>query len=147
MFKTKYLAYFIALVMVVATALLIERKPQIMITDQELNFSNIALKNSPITDEGKIEWWKENQKLVKDKFNIPLPAKNGDWYINVWDYGDGFKAKPKGDLRILSSETQDMMCFNNDNSKCISKDLLMRIENNRDGSTSLEIGDKKTNIK
>lgn len=123
------------------------RNSEIMIVDQELNFSNIAVKSIPLTESGKITWWNENKEHLRKKYNIPKPASNGDWYVNIWDYGDGFKSKPKGDIRIFNSDTQDMMCFDNDENKCIDKKMIMRVENNKDGSISIEIGNNKKNIK
>ncbi|WLI78632.1 DUF943 family protein [Kosakonia sp. H02] len=95
------------------------RQAEIMATDQQLNFANVAVKNFPLTESGKKEWWKENKQILQKHFKIPTPAKNGDWYISIWNYGEGFKAKPTGDIRIFNSDTQDMVCFNNDREKCI----------------------------
>ncbi|GAL56799.1 hypothetical protein EV102420_02_04040 [Pseudescherichia vulneris NBRC 102420] len=118
-----------------------------MAVDRELNFANVAVKHFPLTDNGKVDWWRDHKQILKEKFSIPVPAKNGDWYISVWNYGDGFKAKPNGDIRIFNADTQDMLCFNNDDGKCIDKDLLMRIEGNRDGSVDIQVGDKTIAIK
>ncbi|MBP2167359.1 hypothetical protein J2125_000551 [Erwinia toletana] len=147
MLKIKYIIAPLIAIVVIAGYLNFVRKPEIVLTDQELNFSNLAVKELPLTEKGKIAWWKNNKGKIKSEFDIPVPAKNGDWYINVWNYGNGFKEKPKGDIRIFNAETQDMMCFNNDNGKCIEKDLLMRIENNKDGTVSIEIGNNKVVVK
>lgn len=84
---------------------------------------------------------------MKNEFHIPVAAKNGDWYISIWDYGSAFKAKPEGDIRIFSSDTQDMMCFNNDNEKCIDKKLLMRVENNPNGGEYIQIDNSRILVK
>lgn len=147
MLKFKYLLFTLALLAIIISCLNLPRKGEIMAADRELNFSNVAVKHFPITDKGKVDWWQDHKKILKEKFNIPVPAKNGDWYISVWDYGDGFKAKPNGDVRIFNADTQDMMCFDNDNSKCIDKDLLMRVESARDGSVNIQIGDKTIAVK
>lgn len=117
------------------------RKPEVMFTIQQKNFTNIVVRQFPLTVPGKITWWKNNRDKLKNKFNIPVIARNGDWYVDVWNFGDGFKKLPEGDVRIFNSDTQDMMCFDKD--KCIDKDLLMRVENNRRGGITITIGDKK----
>ncbi|QNQ19895.1 DUF943 family protein [Kosakonia sp. SMBL-WEM22] len=123
------------------------RQPEIMATKQNLNFSDVAVKNMPFTENGKIAWWQENKGKLHKEFNIPSPAKNGDWYISVWNSGSGFQNRPEGDIRVFSSETQDMICFRNDSDKCLQKDLVMRIENNRSGGVNIQIGDKDISVK
>ncbi|STQ61585.1 DUF943 family protein [Pseudescherichia vulneris] len=147
MLKFKYLLFILALLVITISCLNLPRKGEIMAVDRELNFANVAVKHFPLTDNGKVDWWRDHKQILKEKFSIPVPAKNGDWYISVWNYGDGFKAKPNGDIRIFNADTQDMLCFNNDDGKCIDKDLLMRIEGNRDGSVDIQVGDKTIAIK
>ncbi|MGC1028197.1 DUF943 family protein [Pantoea agglomerans] len=147
MLNKKYIIPILITVIALGFYLNFSRKTEIIIADQELNFSNIAVKNFPLTESGKITWWKENKEYLRKKYDIPKPASNGDWYINIWDFGDGFKPKPKGDIRIYNSDTQDLMCFDNDENKCIDKKMIMRVENNRDGSITLEIDTKKIKYK
>lgn len=147
MLKFKYLLFMLALLVITISCLNLPRKSEIMAVDRELNFANVAVKHFPLTDNGKVDWWRDHKQILKEKFSIPVPAKNGDWYISVWNYGDGFKAKPNGDIRIFNADTQDMLCFNNDDGKCIDKDLLMRIEGNRDGSVDIQVGDKTIAVK
>ncbi|WP_312456281.1 DUF943 family protein [Pseudescherichia sp.] len=147
MLRFKYFLLVLALLAVAIGYLSLPRKGEIIAVDRELNFANVAVKHFPLTDNGKMDWWRDNKQILKEKFSIPVPAKNGDWYISIWDYGDGFKAKPNGDIRIFNDDTQDMLCFNNDESKCIDKDLLMRIEGNRDGSVDIQVGDKTLTVK
>lgn len=147
MLKFKYFLLIFAVLFIIISCLNIPRNGEIMAVDQELNFANVAVKHFPLTDNGKADWWRDHKQILKEKFSIPFPAKNGDWYISVWDYGDGFKAKPNGDIRIFNADTQDMLCFNNDDGKCIDKDLLMRIVGNRDGSVDIQIGDKTLTVK
>lgn len=147
MLKFKYLLFILALSVITISCLNLPRKGEIMAVDRELNFANVAVKHFPLTDNGKVDWWRDHKQILKEKFSIPVPAKNGDWYISVWNYGDGFKAKPNGDIRIFNADTQDMLCFNNDDGKCIDKDLLMRIESNRDGSVDIQVGDKTVTVK
>lgn len=143
----KSAAFIIVALAVVIGYIGLFRKSEIMAVDRELNFANVAVKHFPLTDNGKVDWWRDHKQILKEKFSIPVPAKNGDWYISVWNYGDGFKAKPNGDIRIFNADTQDMLCFNNDDGKCIDKDLLMRIEGNRDGSVDIQVGDKTIAVK
>ncbi|MBW1252297.1 DUF943 family protein [Pantoea allii] len=147
MLNKKYIIAIFIIVIAVGFYLEVLRKTEIIVVDQELNFSNIAVKNFPLTENGKIAWWNENKEYLRKKYDIPKPASNGDWYVNIWDYGDGFKSKPKGDIRVFNSETQDMMCFDSNENKCIDKKMIMRVENNKDGTISIETGNDKKNIK
>ncbi|WP_297205897.1 DUF943 family protein [uncultured Pluralibacter sp.] len=142
----KYTSWiFILIILSTISYINIIRKPEIIFVSKELNFNNIIIKHFPLTQHGKIAWWKNNREKLKNKFNIPVMASNGDWYVDIWNYGNGFKKLPKGDVRIFNADTQDMMCFDKD--KCIDKELLMRVENNRRGGIIISIGDNKIDEK
>ena len=147
MLKFKWLFFLLILLLLSYVYMSFFRQPEIMATKQNLNFSDVAVKNMPFTENGKIAWWQENKGKLHKEFNIPSPAKNGDWYISVWNSGSGFQNRPEGDIRVFSSETQDMICFRNDSDKCLQKDLVMRIENNRSGGVNIQIGDKDISVK
>ncbi|TPW44621.1 DUF943 family protein [Mixta tenebrionis] len=147
MLKNKIVILMAILLVIAVIYIISNSRAEIIVTDQELNFSNIAVKHFPVTEKGKIAWWKENKQKLKHEFNIPVPARNGDWYISIWNYGEGFKAPPEGDVRIFNSETRDMMCFNKDINKCIEKELLMRIENNRKSEVNLIMDDTIITVK
>ncbi|MDU5452012.1 MAG: DUF943 family protein [Pseudescherichia vulneris] len=100
---------------------------------QEENFSEILVKNFPITDTGKIKWWIEIKELLKNKYNIPRPGLNGNFYINFWDFGEGYKEQGKYDRRCFA----DMKPPKN----CIDKNAVFSVENGRDGSLIFTVYD------
>ena len=99
---------------------------KIIAVHQEENFSEVLVKNFPITDAGKIKWWLKNKELLKNKYNIPRPGENGNFYINFWDFGEGYKKLGKYDRRCFA----DMKPPKN----CIDKNAVFSVENGRDGS-------------
>ena len=141
--KYLFLTLGLLAILMIAGYVSLIRKPDIIFINQELNFTNIVVKQFPLTEGGRVEWWKNNREKLKNKYNIPAMAKNGDWYVDIWNFGEGFKKAPEGDIRVFNSDTQDMMCFDNDSEKCIDKELLMRIENNRQGGITIIIGNRK----
>jgi len=62
---------------------------------------DIIVKNFPLTDKGKIDWWEKNKKTLEDKYNIP--NEKSDYSIGIW-VGD-YKAEPNTD------QGSDLLCF------------------------------------
>ncbi|RRZ87838.1 DUF943 family protein [Erwinia sp. 198] len=102
---------------------LTSRPVKIIAVHQEDNFSEILVKNFPFTDKGKINWWLANKDSLKIKYNIPCPSSSGNFYVNFWDYGEGYKEKGKYDRRCFD----DMNTVKN----CIDKNAVFSVENNR----------------
>jgi len=106
---------------------------KIIAVHQEENFSEVLVKNFPITDAGKIKWWLKNKELLKNKYNIPRPGENGNFYMNFWDFGEGYKKLGKYDRRCFA----DMKPPKN----CIDKTAVFSVENDRDGSILFTVYD------
>lgn len=106
---------------------------KIIAVHQEENFSEVLVRNFPITDTGKIKWWLKNKELLKNKYNIPRPGSNGNFYINFWDFGEGYKEQGKYDRRCFA----DMKPPKN----CIDKNAVFSVENGRDGSILFTVYD------
>ena len=106
---------------------------KIIAVHQEENFSEVLVKNFPITDAGKIKWWLKNKELLKNKYNIPRPGESGNFYINFWDFGEGYKKLGKYDRRCFA----DMKPPKN----CIDKNAVFSVENGRDGSIIFTVYD------
>lgn len=102
---------------------LVSRPVKIIAVHQEDNFSEILVKNFPFTDKGKINWWLANKDSLKIKYNIPSPSSSGSFYVNFWDFGDGYKEQGKYDRRCFD----DMNTVKN----CIDKNAVFSVENNR----------------
>lgn len=100
---------------------------------QYRNSTDILIKNPPITDGGKIKWW-ENNKISFKKNNVPKPNQDGTYYINIWDFGDGYKKEDK----------YDRLCFDDINyeKKCIDKKKHMTIYKFKRGSPIFSIDGK-----
>ena len=102
---------------------LASRPVKIIAVHQEDNFSEILVKNFPFTDKGKINWWLKNKDSLKIKYNIPTPSSSGNFYVNFWDFGEGYKEQEKYDRRCFD----DMNIVKN----CIDKNAVFSVENNR----------------
>ncbi|WP_016583151.1 DUF943 family protein, partial [Yersinia pestis] len=92
-------------------------------------YSNyILVNNFPITDRGRIAWWENNKSMLKEKYNIPKHHLDDRFSVSVWDFGDGYKKLPTGDVR-LSLESSDLLCFDDMKvvENCIEKKSLLFI--------------------
>ncbi len=99
------------------------RPVEIVAVHKDRNFSAVLVRDFPVTDKGKINWWLENKSRLKDKYNIPNPAPDGFFSITIWDFGDGYKEEGKYDRRCFD----DMKTSKN----CIDKNSLMIIRNSQ----------------
>ncbi|EML3440369.1 DUF943 family protein [Proteus mirabilis] len=80
--------------------------------------TSILVEDFPITDYGKIIWWKNNQDVLDKKYDL-FKNKNSLFLISIWNYGDGY----------LEEGKYDRLCFTEikSNKKCIEKDKVMSI--------------------
>lgn len=87
------------------------------------NFSAVLVKNFPFTDKGKIKWWLENKSILKGKYNVPNPAKDGFFHVTFWLFGDGYKEEGK----------YDRLCFDDMKTKanCIEKKPVFTVDKSR----------------
>ena len=74
-------------------------------------FSSVLVKNFPFTDRGKINWWLKNKDILKEKYNIPQPAKDGFFSIIFWDFADGYKEEGKSDRRCFNDMKPPKNCI------------------------------------
>ncbi|WP_130831801.1 DUF943 family protein [[Erwinia] mediterraneensis] len=90
--------------------------------------SDVLVKNFPVTDRGKLDWWQKNHAWLKEKYGVPEFAQDGSFSVWFWNFGDGYKALPTHDLR-LSRQTSDLLCFDEMKTKknCIEKDAVLRV--------------------
>ncbi|EJT9340264.1 DUF943 family protein [Salmonella enterica subsp. enterica serovar Carswell] len=81
---------------------------------------NIVARHFPFTDQGKLDWWRKNEKFIIAKYNLP----ESHFSVNVWNFGEGYQK--------LSPYVQEdeFYCFSDikSESKCIKKDLYMSAE-------------------
>ncbi len=80
---------------------------------------NILARHFPITDRGKLNWWRENERKILEKYNLP---KN-DFSVYIWDFGDGYQKLSPYDAE------DEFYCFPDikSESKCI-KNIYMPAE-------------------
>ncbi|WP_016593924.1 DUF943 family protein, partial [Yersinia pestis] len=50
---------------------------EIVSVHQRNDYSDVLVRNFPLTDKSKINWWLENRDMLKDKYSIPKPASDG----------------------------------------------------------------------
>ena len=95
------------------------RPVEIIAVHQDGNFSDVLVKNFPLTAKGKIRWWLENKEMLKSRYDIPKPASYGSYTISFWLFGDGYKER----------EYKDRLCFEDMKTEknCIEKDWLFFI--------------------
>ncbi|MFC0139994.1 DUF943 family protein [Erwinia mallotivora] len=117
------------------------RPVEVIAVHQRRNYSDILVKNFPLTEQGKITWWLKNKKMLKDLYNTPKPAQDGFFTIIFWDFGDGYK----------ETDGYDRLCF--DDMKppinCIDKNSLLMVNNSKNTGTyfSLDSGTYRMNNK
>lgn len=89
--------------------------------DIVLTYDNrdIIIKNSPITDEGRIKWWQKNEHTIQSKYGIPKPERNGSYSVSIWDFGDGYEIYKEDSL--FASRLEDLYCFDEDKKICLEK--------------------------
>lgn len=81
---------------------------------------NILARHFPITDRGKLNWWRENERKILEKYNLP----ENDFSVYIWDFGDGYQKLSPYDAE------DEFYCFPDikSESKCIKKDIYMSAE-------------------
>ncbi len=106
---------------------------KIIAVHNEGNFSDILVKNFPVTERGRIDWWLKNKDMLKEKFHIPEPASNGFFFVKVWDFAAGYMEQGK----------YDRLCFDEMKTKtnCIEKNSLMLVRNDGENEVSFAIGE------
>lgn len=97
------------------------RPVEIIAVHQRHNYSDVLVKNFPLTEQGKVDWWLKNKEMLRDTYNIPRPAQDGFFTVIFWDFGDGYK----------ETDGYDRLCFEDMKSpiNCIDKDSLIMVSN------------------
>ena len=136
--------------MLLAYVLWLSLRPVEIVTvhHRSSGFSDILVKNFPLTDKGKIDWWLENSKNIRKKYQIPKADKDGAFYLTFWLFGEGYKEEGKYDRLCF----KDMQAPTN----CIDKNAVFSVGNNRkeevlftvyDGRYRMEKGGKIIKLK
>lgn len=98
----------------------------------------IYLKNTPLTNNGKIKWWKANRGTILKKYH--LIKDDGRVNISLMKFG-GYVSLPTGSN---DGDADDYNCYSDikDNKKCIYKDIVMYIGGNVHKTIIYNIGGK-----
>jgi len=83
------------------------------------NYSSVLVRDFPVTNHGKIDWWFKNKDMLKEKYDIPKSAGYGNFTVIVWDFAKGY----------LEEGKYDRLCFDEikTTANCIEKSSLARI--------------------
>ncbi|SCC13005.1 DUF943 family protein [Kosakonia oryziphila] len=100
---------------------------------------DILVKDFPITNKGKINWWLENKDILKEKYNIPKPEQDGYFVIIFWLFGEGYK----------KTDGYDRLCFDDMKTEinCIDKNRVFSISNSKNRGTIFTVSDGEYHIK
>ncbi|KGD72565.1 membrane protein [Tatumella morbirosei] len=99
------------------------RTVEVVAVHENGNHSYILVKNFPFTDKGRINWWQENQDMLKNIHKAPQPDTYGFFTVVFWDFGDGYKEEGK----------YDRLCFEDMNPprNCIKKNKVFTVSHGR----------------
>jgi hypothetical protein len=113
------------------------RKPEVVLVHNEKEMTVIVAKDFPFTQTGRIRWWKENERIIKEKYHIPNRNDGSVYYIAILDINHGLKKVSEADYTSwYSLSKDDLFCFDEIKSerRCIEKNVLMEITVGLDGS-------------
>ena len=99
------------------------RPVEIIAVHKKDNYSSVLVNNFPFTDRGRINWWLEKNKMIKNRYGVPRPDTDGFFTVIFWDFGDGYKEEGK----------YDRLCFDDMNppANCIEKNKLFTVNYGR----------------
>lgn len=109
------------------------RQVEIKAVHEDHEFSSVLVKNFPLTNNGKIKWWVNNNAMLKEKYHIPKPNQDGFFSVVFWDFCEGYKEEGKYDRRCFT----DMKTTVN----CIDKDRIFSVEKDRQDNILFTLDD------
>ncbi|RJT44277.1 DUF943 family protein [Rahnella woolbedingensis] len=120
------------------------RDPKIIYVHEDEDSTYIIVRNFPITQRGKIDWWEHHKDLIREKYQLPSVDSDGNYYVAILDVSDGFKKVTEANLYWFSFEHTELYCFNEIKSedRCIEKNFIMQINNGMQNKTDYFIKGK-----
>lgn len=100
----------------------------------------VFIKNPPTTAKSRLEWWRENQTDLKEKYKV-VP-KGGSFRVPVMDFGEGFVELPYANF--LTGESEDDYICNDEiktAKRCIKKNTLFAISGDSKNKISFDVDD------
>ena len=74
--------------------------------------TDILVKNFPLTNKGKIDWWKKNAGALNKKYPFILNESGETFWITIWDFKDGYQQEKPDDTTFFPSHSTDhLLCF------------------------------------
>ncbi|WP_434747210.1 DUF943 family protein [Pantoea sp. Lu_F5_004] len=119
---------FFALLLLACILWLSLRTMEIVAVHENGNHSYILVRKFPFTDQGRINWWKENKDMLKERYEVPRPDVDGFFTVVFWAFGDGYKEEGKYDRLCF----EDMKPPRN----CIEKDKVFIVSYGRNRGLS-----------
>ncbi|MDV5356669.1 DUF943 family protein [Kosakonia sp. SMBL-WEM22] len=115
----KKMAAPLLLIGVVWLAWLFLRTPQAIRADERA----LYVKNLPLSDRGKVNWWRENRAALQKQF--PLLVRSGNTVVMIMNF-DRYDRLPTG---TRDGSIEDYNCFSDISApeKCIYKEMVMLI--------------------
>lgn len=97
----------------------------------------VIVHNIPYLKSSRINWWKNNEKLLKSQYNIPGESWDVIYGVTIIDIGDGFsREEPKKDSMFPGRDISYLICFDeiNADAQCLNKgNRKLEISKNKQG--------------
>ncbi|APZ05897.1 hypothetical protein BWI95_13005 [Kosakonia cowanii JCM 10956 = DSM 18146] len=100
----------------------------------------VFIKNPPTTAKSRLEWWRENQTNLKEKYKV-VP-QSGFFRVPVMDFGEGYVELPHANF--ITGESEDDYICNNEiktAKRCIKKNTLFAISGDSKNKISFDVDD------
>lgn len=134
-----FLFFIVAMTMAIMGLRLAIRQPEIIDVFTQNDTSNVIVKNFPLTDKGKIDWWLDNKNTLFESYGFPKEDKSyGTYTVTFWDYGNGYKKFREPESSFLNFFYNEMYCFDSEkeNERCLDKNILLIINRSTTGIVS-----------
>lgn len=145
---TLFALFFIACVLLASVLWLSLRPIEIVAVHNHANWSSVLVKNFPITDRGKIDWWLKNKDALKRQYDIPKPASYGNYTVSIWLFGEGYKEEGKYDRLCFADMKPPLNCIEKDRVFIVSysknRGVIFTVD---DGEYRLDKEGEITNLK
>ncbi len=123
-YLNKTITLLLLLAIIISVSFILFRPTRIIAVHTDGSSSFILVENPPMTDTGKINWWRENKKLLQEKYGVPVIKENGTSSEIIWDFDTGYQLKKPRDNELFPDDDVDYLyCFEDKKSEanCVDK--------------------------
>lgn len=143
MLEPKNIKYILTVGLIIILTFVMFRSIKLSNNSQIMTVFNgtVFIKSPPATAKARLEWWRENQTILKEKYKV-VP-QSGSFRVPVMNFGKGFVELPHGNF--LTGESEDDYICNEEiktAKRCIKKNTLFAISRDSKNKTSIDINDK-----